>query len=462
MPVRVDLSEHRAIALYLVTWGALSGIVGIAVGSACALFLAALAWAVKTQVDTPWLLYGLPFAGAAIALMYERLGKGSEAGNNLIVEEIHTPGGGVPLRMAPLILVGTIVTHLFGGSAGREGTAVQMGGSLADGFARLIPRLSAVDRRLLLMAGVSAGFSGVFGTPIAGTIFAMEVLMIGRLQSSAIVPCLFSAIVADQVCLAWGIDHTHYHVASVLGPVTGGSLAPFVIWVALQAVVAGAAFGLVSLIFSESIHGLQHLFREWIPWGVARPIIGGLMVIGLVWLTGTRDYLGLGVDSTNPEVVTIVRAFEPGGAHAWSWAAKLLFTVVTLASGFKGGEVTPLFFIGATLGNTLAVAFGAPIDLFAALGFLAVFAGATNTPIACTVMGVELFGGQYLVYYAIACTTAYLFSGHSGIYLSQRVAHPKGSTSATDPEETLRARRSKSPVFSRRVETKSLPPEDAV
>ncbi len=270
----------------------------------------------------------------------------------------------------------------------------------------------------------------------------------------------FSAIVADQVCLAWGIDHTHYHVATVLGPVMGGSLAPFVVSIALQAVLAGAAFGLVSLIFSESIHGLQHLFREWVPWNLARPVVGGLMVIGLVWLTGTRDYLGLGVDSANPEVVTIVRAFEPGGAHTWSWAAKLLFTVVTLASGFKGGEVTPLFFIGATLGNTLAVAVGAPVDLFAALGFLAVFAGATNTPIACTVMGVELFGGQYLVYYAIACTTAYLFSGHSGIYLSQRVAHPKGNASAAELEETLRARRAKSPVFSRRIVTKPTPPKD--
>jgi H+/Cl- antiporter ClcA len=166
--------------------------------------------------------------------------------------------------------------------------------------------------------------------------------------------------------------------------------------------------------------------------------MGGLLVIGLVWVSGTRDYLGLGVSSPDPQAVTIVRCFEPGGAHAFSWLWKIVFTAVTLSSGFKGGEVTPLFFIGAALGNTFAAFVGAPVDLFAALGFASVFAGATNTPIACTIMAVELFGSEYIIYFATSCLIAYLFSGHSGIYLSQRIGTPKLSTSDLHPEASLR------------------------
>lgn len=447
MPFRIGLQEQATLGWYLLKWLLLGTALGLVVGSACALFLWSLEIVTTTRLQQPVLLYFLPLSGAAIAGLYMAIGKAVEGGNNLIVEEIHEPGGGVPLRMAPLILICTVITHLFGGSAGREGTAVQMGGSLASGLARLFPWLPRQDVRLLLMAGVAAGFGGVFGTPVAGAIFAMEVLIIGRMDSAALVPCLIAAIVSDQVCLAWGIGHTQYHIASVLGSSSPNlHLAPLSLSMLGKVALAGLLFGLTSLLFAELTHGLGHLFKTGIRNAIVRPVLGGLAVIGLVWMTGTRDYLGLGVSSPDPGAVTIVNCFQSGGANTWSWLLKLIFTAVTLGSGFKGGEVTPLFFIGAALGNTLAMLLGAPVDLFAALGFLAVFAGATNTPLACTLMGIELFGSEYTAYFATACTLAYLFSGHSGIYLSQRIGTPKHGGELLDQPENLREARKLRPT----------------
>ncbi len=441
MPFHFRPREQAELAWFFLKWLGLAVPLGMVVGSACALFLWSLDGATAARLQHPELFWLLPVAGMAIAVMYAAFGKSVEAGNNLIIDEIHEPGGGVPLRMVPLILVGTVVTHLSGGSAGREGTAVQMGGSLASGLARLLPRLNRTDVRTLLMCGVSAGFGGVFGTPVAGAIFALEVLIIGRMHSAALVPCLIAGIASDQTCLAWDVGHTHFHIASTLGMDSALHLAPLTVSLIARVTLAAALFGLMSRLFAELVHGLHRIFRQAIPWPACRPFVGGLLLIGLVWLTGTRDYLGLGVSSPDPTAVTIVTCFHPGGAHAWSWLLKSVFTAVTLSSGFKGGEVTPLFFIGAALGNVAAGLLGAPVDLFAALGFLAVFAGATNTPIACTIMGIELFGGEYTVCFAIACSVAYLFSGHTGIYLSQRIGHPKVETSGAVPAvpaETLR------------------------
>ena len=290
----------------------------------------------------------------------------------------------------------------------------------------------------MLMAGIAAGFGGVFGTPVAGMIFALEVLVIGRMNYRAIVPCLIAALVSNRTCTGWGIGHTHYHLASMLPAGAESHLAPFDTRLMACAVLGWIVFGLTSLLFAELTHGVHGLFKRFIPWPILRPVVGGFAVIGLVYLVGSRDYLGLGVTSPDADAVTIVSSFQAGGAHPWSWWWKILFTAVTLGSGFKGGEVTPLFFIGAALGNTLAVLTGAPVDLFAALGFLAVFAGATNTPLACTMMGVELFGGEYAAYFAVACLSAYLFSGHSGIYLSQRIGNSKLVGSNLPADASLR------------------------
>lgn len=413
------ISDRVSHAGIVVRWTLIIAPMAMAVGAVCAGFLWALDKATELRFQYPWLLYLLPVAGLLIGLLYLWKGGRAEGGNNLIVDEIHTPGGGVPLHMAPLILVSTVVTHLFGGSAGREGTAVQMGGSLA-GMVGRIWKLDADSMPVILMAGIAAGFGAVFGTPIAGAIFAMEVLAVGRMQYRALVPCIAAALLADWTCQTIGIHHTLYHVAA---PLAGPHLLVDPLLFAKVA-LAGVAFGLTSLVFAEANHRLAALAKKLIGFAPLRPVMGGLIVIGLVYACGTRDYLGLGVWSPNPGDVTIPSLFGPT-IHPWSWALKILFTVVTLSFGFKGGEVTPLFFIGAALGNALSPILGIPTDLLAALGFVAVFAGAANTPLACTLMGIELFGSTYGIYIATACFIAYLCSGHSGIYLSQRVAVPK-------------------------------------
>jgi H+/Cl- antiporter ClcA len=396
--------------MHLLWWVALGAVVGVLAGLSSAAFLQALTWATNVRLHHGWLLFLLPVAGFVVGSAYHYAGGRSGEGNSLIIEEIHEPTAWVPRRMAPLVFAGTVVTHLFGGSAGREGTAIQMSGSLTDAFARVV-RLKPADRRMLLIAALAGGFGAVFGVPIAGCVFALEVQAIGRMRYDALVPALAASIVGDLMVRAVGVTHVAQPPLSNVHLTAG---------LAGKVALAGLVFGLVSILFTELTHAIKRAFANRIGWPPLRPAVGGLLVVGLVSVVGSRDYLGLSVP--------LIGKATAGGAGivAGAFALKLLFTAVTLGSGFQGGEVTPLFVIGATLGVTMGRLLGVPVPLMAAVGFVAVFAGAANTPLACTIMGVELFGGGGLVVFAIGCVVSYIFSTHGGIYTSQRLDTPKG------------------------------------
>ncbi len=394
-PPAIALLSPAAVALRWLPIGTAGGVLA---GLASALLLVSLDLATHVREAHPSLIALLPFAGLAMGSVYHRYGRSVERGNNLILEQIHRPSETLPLRMTPLILIGTFVTHLFGGSAGREGTAIQTGASLADQLTHPL-RLGPAARRLLLMSGISAGFASVFGVPLAGTVFGMEVLALGTVTYDAIGPCLIAALVGDLVTRRLYLHHAHYLVSAVPLPDLRRLL---------LAALAGAAFGVAARAFLWLTRRITRLFSERVVYAPLRPFLGGILVGTTLLATGALQFAGLGT-------ATIAAAFEIS-LPWYTAAAKAVLTALTLGSGFKGGEVTPLFFIGSTLGNALAHLLPLPPSLLAAMGLAAVFSGAANTPVAATLMAFELFGSPAGIYCCIACIVSYLCSGTTGLY----------------------------------------------
>ena len=385
----------------MLLWVGIAVMIGVLSGISAAVFLLLLDWVTDIREANNYLVLFLPFAGLVIGALYFFYGKEVGAGNNLIIEEIDKPSKAISWKMAPFVLLGTLITHLYGGSAGREGTAVQMSASIADQFQRWF-KLADFDRKLLLRLGVSGGFAAVFGTPLAAAVFAIELIFKERLPILHISFIFLSAFVADYTVSSLGVHHTHYAI----------SLFPdweiaTVFWI----VVVGLFAGLAALFFIKFHHFFSTFANRFIAYPPFRPFIGGAILALLFTLFPLQQFQGLGVP-------IIQSAFSESLPYT-TFFIKILLTAFTIGVGFKGGEVTPLFFIGATLGNALMWFVPLPLSLLAGVGFVAVFCGATNTLIASTIMGAELFGIQSVGYIFIANVVAYFFSGTQSIYSSQ-------------------------------------------
>ena len=386
-------------------WLAVAMVTGVFCGVVGSLFHIGVERATELREQHPWLLWCLPAAGLVIVAFY-KLTKTEGQGTNDIIEAVHH-GKKLSIWLLPAIFLGTVLTHLCGGSAGREGAALQMGGAVGYQAGRLL-RFDDRDLRTATMAGMAAFFSALFGTPVAATVFAMTVASVGISYAANLLPSLLSAFLAYGVSCLFGIAPTRF--AAEAPAVEAGML--------LRVAVLGVLCALVSMLFCGCIHLGEHLLGGKLrnPW--VRAVVGGLLVILLTFLCGSRDYNGAGMD-------VITRAVEQGEAFPAAFLLKILFTAVTLGAGFKGGEVVPSFFVGATFGCVAGGLLGIPAGFAAAVGLVAVFCGATNCPVASILLAVELFGGDGVAYFAAGCAASFFFSGYDGLYSSQKFPYSK-------------------------------------
>ena len=383
-------------------------VIGIAVGVLSGFgsfaFLRSLDWATDTRLANGWLLWLLPVAGFLIGLTYKHLGGESSKGTNLILDEWHDPTDpGPPKRMGPLVLAGATMTHLFGGSGGREGAAVQIAASLTSIFRRWI---RPEDRRAVMVAAIAGGFGSVFGVPAAGTVFALEVPSVGRARFDHMLSALTASFVGDLVAVRLGIRHTLPSPVALKVDAT----------TAMKLLAASVAFGLCAMAFVELTHFIKRGLVSRISYAPLRPALGGVAVVALATALGTRAYLGLSLPLIDDALagLTIVSV---------AFALKLVFTSLTIGSGFPGGEVTPLFCMGACLGSVLAGPLHLAPSTLAALGMVAVFGAASNTPLACALVGIELFGGGAAFAFVVVTIVATVVSGDRSVYGKQRVVH---------------------------------------
>jgi len=396
----------------LAKWLAVSAVIGVLAGLVGSAFHIGVEAVTHFRLSHPWVLYTLPAAGLAVVGIYRLLGVEGQNTNHILEEVQH--GGGLSIRLLPAIFSATVVTHLAGGSAGREGAALQMGGTIGYAAGKAL-RLDESDLRIVTQVGMAALFAALFGTPLAATVFVIMVASVGMLYHAAFIPCFLASLTAYGVSRLLGVEPTRFAVA-----------APALTAVMLLRVAGLAALCAgVSVLFCGCIHKAEHLLRRWFPNPWLRACCGGAALLALTLALGTRDYNGAGMD-------VITRAVEQGSAAPWAFLLKMIFTAVTLGAGFKGGEVVPSFFVGAAFGCVAGPLLGIPAGFAAAVGLTAVFCGAVNSPIASIFLAIELFGADGLLYFALACGLSYILSGYSGIYSSQRILYDKLKARAID------------------------------
>lgn len=387
-------------------WCLIAIVLGIVIGVVGSIFYKLLGLVNDTREANGWLLWLLPLAGVLIVFLYRVCGKSENLSTDLVLLSVRSKEK-IPFRMAPLIFASTLLTHLFGGSAGREGAALQLGGSISQTFGRFL-KLDEKDIHVITMCGMSACFSAVFGTPIAAAVFSLEVVSVGIMHYSALVPCAVAATVSAFTAHLFEIEH-HWNEVSFVAETS----APMI----LKVILLGALCAGVSYLFCKALGGTGHLAKKYIKNDYLRAIIGSAIIIALTFALNTRDYLGAGMP--------VIQDALAGNVNFEAFILKTIFTAITLAAAFKGGEIVPTFFVGATFGAAIAPFIGLDASFGAMLSMIAVFCGVTNCPISSMLIGFELFGMGNAVFILVVCAVSYMLSGNTGLYSNQKLLYSK-------------------------------------
>lgn len=404
---KIKHNAHRA--LVSLKWIIFAIIVGILVGLCGTAFYFALSLVTVLRTQNTWLIFLLPLGGVGIVAMYRILHNEKDTGTNLVISAIHSDDE-LPLRMAPLIFVSTLITHLFGGSAGREGAALQMGGSIGNALGKLF-RFDDKDKHVMIMCGMSAAFSALFGTPMAAAILPMEMVSVGVMYYIALVPCVISSLVAHGIAYSFGVSNELFliHYIPKFGIVT-----------AVEISILAILCALVSILFCVLLHKSEDLYKRFFTNPYIRVIAGGCIIIVLTLLVGNQDYNGTGIN--------IISHCINGTVRPEAFLLKMIFTALTLGAGYKGGEIVPSFFTGAAFGCLFGNLLGFSPTLCTAVGMTAVFCGVTNCPITSLLISFELFGYDGMPYFLLATALSYMLSGYFGLYRSQKIVYSKYKT----------------------------------
>lgn len=390
----------------LVKWLMLAVLVGCIVGAASTLFSFVLKGVTNYRKENGWIFYLLPVMGLIIVFLYEKFGK-DDGGTNQVLSTVRSQDD-VPLLSAPLIFISTVFTHLAGGSAGREGAAIQLGGSIANQLGRWI-HLDEEDRHVIVMCGMSAAFSALFGTPMAAAVFALEVVSVGVMYYTALMPCMIASLIASGFAAGMGVTPEAFHVVDI---------PELTIETGLKMGVVAAGCAVVSIVFCMVLNGVAGTYGKYFKNPYIRVVVGACLVIGITMLLGTTDYMGAGAE-------LIEKAVEDGQARTFDFLWKLILTALTMRAGFRGGEIVPSFCIGATFGCTMGNWIGLSPSICAACGMAAVFCGVTNCPITSILIAFEMFGFKGVSFYLIAVSISYAASGYYGLYKDQTIVYSK-------------------------------------
>lgn len=407
--VKKKLGQSAKSAGTSVKWVVFALITGLVVGSIATMFHFSISIATMVREKSPWVIFLLPIGGLIIVRCYRMVKDEKELSTNSVLSAIHS-NEKLPLKMAPLIFVSTVITHLFGGSAGREGAALQLGGSIGNGLGALF-HFDDDDKHIMIMCGMSAAFAALFGTPMAAAIFSMEVISVGIMQYSALVPCVIASLSAFSVAQAFGVGQELFLVTQVPN---------FTIFSATKATILAVLCAVLSIAFCVMLHQTEHLYKKLFKNPYLRVVVGGCLIIVLTLLVGDQTYNGTGMH-------TIEEAME-GHVVPYAFILKMVFTAITIGAGYKGGEIVPSFFIGATFGCLFGNVLGFAPDLCAAVGMASLFCGVTNCPITSLLISFELFGYEGMPYYLLAIAFSYMLSGYYGLYSSQRIMYSKYRT----------------------------------